>query len=206
MKLFIDSEKKQVIQAIKEAENVTSCEFVVAEVTTCDDYNTSRFAWGILFLFIAYIVSYYFTPLDGIWLIVSQFVGFTIGFFVVGDIPILKRLFIPTIKMESEAQRRALYEFSHQGLHNTRLRNGILVMLAVFERRVVILADSAVNAKAKPEYWANIRDRIIVGIKNNAAGSSVAEVIKSMTQDFKADFPYSPDDKNELPDGIVTDK
>jgi putative membrane protein len=75
-------------------------------------------------------------------------------------------------------------------------------MLAVFERRVIILGDRGVNAKVNPAYWDGIRDRIIAGIKKRNAGPAITEAIKSVADDLKAHFPHSPDDRNELPDGV----
>lgn len=202
MKLLTDSGKEQITQAINEAEKVTSCEIVVTEVAACDDYNSARFIWGILCLFIAYIIAYYFTPLDGIWLLVSQAGGFIIGFFVFGNIPAMKRLFIPSRKMDSETHYRALSEFYQQGLYKTRQENGILLMLAVFERRVIVLGDRGVNAKVNQAYWDGIRDQIIGAIKQGSAGLAITEAIKSMANDLKTHFPYQPDDRNELPDDV----
>src|SRR5687767_2778107 len=47
----------------------------------------------------------------------------------------------------------------------TRERTGILVFLALLERRVVVLGDAGINARVQPEEWQAIADEIVEGVR-----------------------------------------
>lgn len=206
MKLLTDSERAEITRAIKEAEKQTSCEFVVAEISHCDDYNSTALLWGIILALIAEFAALVLYPNSTLKLVAGEFIGLLIGFLVIGRIPSIKRLLVPKSKMRNEVHYRAEAEFYQRGLYKTREENGILIMLAVFERIVVVMGDKGVNSKVAPDYWETMKGKIINGIKQKQTGKIVAEVIKSSTDELKKYFPVKPGDKNELPNEIITNK
>ncbi|MEK7449851.1 MAG: hypothetical protein AAB019_10270 [Planctomycetota bacterium] len=204
MQLLTEQEKSEIIQAIKEAEKQTSCEFVVTEIEQCDDYNSVRFLWGIIFAIMVALALELIHSGKVLNVLLAETSGFIIGFFVLGRIPILKRLLVHRRKILDEVNYRAWAEFYNQGLYKTREENGILIMLSVFEKMVVIMADQGVNRQVTPDYWEVLKNKIIDGIKQKNAGPVIAEVIKSTAEELKKHFPVRPDDKNELSDGVIT--
>ncbi|MEW6026701.1 MAG: hypothetical protein AB1599_05360 [Planctomycetota bacterium] len=231
MKLLTDSERAEISHAIKEAEKQTSCEIVVVEISRCDDYNSAGFAWGIIFALLSCILwliakaSILPAPQDWVWSagahasapmtviaypllewILVQALGFLAGFFLIGKIASLKRLLIPRAKMQNEANYRVESEFYRHGLYKTKEENGILIMLSVFERAVVVMADKGANSKVASDYWEAMKNRIVSGIKQNQAGRAIVEVISSAAGELKKHFPAKSEDKNELPDNVITKK
>lgn len=203
MKLLTEQERTEITNAIKETEKKTSCEFVVAEISHCDDYNSARFIWGIVMALLVGLLEYTFYSPQVIYFVAAQLVGFLIGVFVINRITFFRRLVIPRAKMQGEVHYRAMAEFYQQGLYKTREENGILIMLAIFERMVVVLGDRGVHAKVPADYWDKMKDKIIDGIRQNKAGSSIVDTIKSSASELSAHFPIKPDDTNELPDEVV---
>jgi len=206
MKLLTEREREEITQAIKEAEKQTSCEFVVAEISNCDDYNSARFIWGIITAFVSAFSAYFIHHITVIHFVLIELIGFAVGFFLISRISTIKRWMIPRRKMESEAHYRALAEFYQHGLYKTREENGILIALAIFERMVVVLGDKGVHNKVPADYWEKIKEKVIAGIKHDNAGSAIIKVIKSCADDLKNQFPVKPDDKNELSDIVITEK
>ncbi|MDI6733371.1 MAG: TPM domain-containing protein [Planctomycetota bacterium] len=204
MRLLTEQERTEITTAIKEAEKQTSCEFVVAEIAQCDDYNSAKFIWGIIIAFVSAFLAYFISNVTVIYFMLIELIGFSVGFFLVSRILLLMRWIIPIGKIESEVQCRALAEFYENGLHKTKEENGILIMLAVFERMVVILGDKGVNTKVTADYWNKMDKKIIAGIKQGKTVSAIAEVIKSCASDLKNYFPVKSDDKNELTDKVIT--
>jgi putative membrane protein len=204
MKLLTEQDKTGITQAIKEAEKQTSCEIMVMEVGQCDDYSSARMLWGVIIAFVSAFSVSLFYHLTITQFMAVELVGFLIGLLIINRIPVLKRLLIPVKKMRGEVHYRALAEFYNQGIYKTRAENGIFIMLSVFERMVIILADKGISSKISPDYLNTIRDKIITGIKHNKSGAIIAETIKSLGQDLKEYFPAQIDDKNELPDTILT--
>ena len=54
---------------------------------------------------------------------------------------------------------------------------GILVMLALYERRALILADSGTNAQVAPEEWQTIVDALTLGLRSGRAAEAMVEAI-----------------------------
>ena len=204
MMFLNEQEREQITQAIKQAEKLTSCEIVVTEIAQCDDYKSARYAWGILWGLLGGLIVYLFVPYVDWQFILAEVIGFFIGFTIASMIPAINRFLVSKDKMADEVHNRALAEFYQQGLYKTKEENGILIMLAVFEKMVVVLGDKGVNAKVSPDYWHKMKDQIIEGIKHNRAGMAIAEAIKANANELKAHFPYKSDDKDELPDTVVT--
>lgn len=59
----------------------------------------------------------------------------------------LARAFIPAERREAEVRQYAQALFLEQGLHRTRRRDGILVLVSLLEHQVVVLADCGVSEK-----------------------------------------------------------
>lgn len=204
MKLLNEAERNEITNAIRETEKKTSCEFVVAEISHCDDYNSARFIWGIISALLAGLLEYsLFSTSEVMYFVAAESVGFLLGLFVIGHIPGFRRLAVPKRKMQDEVHFRALSEFYQQGLYRTRQENGILIMLAIFERMVVVLGDRGVHAKVPADYWDKMKDKIIDGIRQNQTGSAIVEAIKTSAGELSQPFPANPDDTNELPDEVV---
>lgn len=201
--LLTEQEKAEITQAIKEAEKQTSCEIVVTEIGQCDDYNSARFLWGLIFGLVVGSLIGLLYPTKGLATLFAVLIGINLGH-LVSFIPSLKRLLIPKRKIQNEVHYRARAEFYEQGLYKTREENGILIMLSAFERMVVILADKGVNTKMPPDYWETMKNKIITGIKQKKGGAAIVEVIKSMTDNLKTHFPVKPDDKDELSDNVIS--
>jgi putative membrane protein len=206
MKLLTEQERNEITNVIKEAEKKTSCEFVVAEISHCDDYNSARFVWGIIIALLVGLLEYIFYSPEVAYFTGAQFIGFLIGLLVISHIPFFKRLVLPRKKMQNEVRFRAMAEFYQQGLYKTGEENGILIMLSIFERMVVVLGDKGVHAKVPADYWDKMKDKIIEGIKQNKTGSTIVDVVKSSAGELSAHFPIKPGDINELPDEVIVEK
>ena len=57
-----------------------------------------------------------------------------------------------------DALTRAQAVFHHLGMHKTRHRNGVLVYLALDDRKLAIVGDEAIHARVGDAYWERVRD------------------------------------------------
>jgi len=60
----------------------------------------------------------------------------------------------------------------------TAERTGILIFLSLFERRVVILADSGIHARVADGEWDAMVARIVEGIRRGDPGAALAAAIR----------------------------
>ncbi|HEY3167522.1 MAG TPA: TPM domain-containing protein, partial [Candidatus Binatia bacterium] len=99
----------------------------------------------------------------------------------------------------------ALASFTEHGLHYTRDHTGILILVSLLERRVEVLADRGINAKVEAGIWQEIVKILTDGLKSNHACDAYCKAIERCGEILAAHFPRQSDDKDELPNRLVTE-
>jgi putative membrane protein len=82
-----------------------------------------------------------------------------------------KRALIGRRRMEEAVARRAKEVFFDRGIANTAGHDGVLIFASLLERRVVVLADETVRAKAPPAAW----DAAVAAMTAHAADGRTAD-------------------------------
>jgi len=134
------------------------------------------------------------------WITLPAVVGAGVGYLVAGFDAIGRRL-IPEDLIDHSVQLRAKAAFLEAEVFATRDRTGILVFLALFERRAVILADEAIHRAVPEGEWQHLVDDLIVGIKAKRSVAALVEAISrcgGLLEQYEVE--RRPDDKDELPD------
>ena len=86
-------------------------------------------------------------------------------------LPPVRRWLAGEATLDARARRRAAVAFLDQEVFRTRHRTGILLFVSLFERRVVLLADSGIHQKVEEGAWEAITRRLARGIRERPAGS-----------------------------------
>lgn len=202
---FFNKEDQQKIEAaVKAAEEKTSGEIVPMVVDSSYDYPRAELiGGGTLALAVGLIISWLFGG-ESIWWFLPAFI---VGFFVfqqlIRHLPPLKRKLIHPDEFTAEVKEKALVSFLEQGLHETRDRTGVLILISLFERRVQVLADSGINEKVPEQTWEEIVDTIIAGLKSGDAGTATCRAIDRCGELLQEHFPRKDDDTDELPNLIM---
>ena len=95
----------------------------------------------------------------------------------------------------AEAARATFYEL---GVHDTKRRTGILVFVAVRERRVELVGDVAVVGKLGQAGLTRQAGALIAALP--AGGEAVAHALTALAGEYGAALPRAAGDVNELPD------
>ncbi|MDR2928994.1 MAG: TPM domain-containing protein [Cytophagaceae bacterium] len=111
------------------------------------------------------------------------------------------RVHIESICKE-EVLDRATYLFETLEMHKTAQRNGVLFYVAIKNRQFAILGDSGVNTVVAPDFWENIKETMTEFFKKGDFDGGLEKGILMAGEQLKTHFPYSNNDKNELPDEI----
>jgi putative membrane protein len=82
------------------------------------------------------------------------------------------RLFVDRARREVEVMQFAQALFFRRGLDRTHARLGILLLVSLFERRVVILADEGFDGRIAARDWSALTTRIT--LLQRHAGTAVA--------------------------------
>ena len=103
---------------------------------------------------------------------------------------------------KEEVLDRTTFLFSKMGMHKTELRNGVLIYLAVKDRKFSIVGDVGINAKVESDFWEDITESTIAYFKEGEYSKGLCAVIKRCGEKLVTHFPVAEDDVNELSDDI----
>ncbi|MFZ4522661.1 MAG: TPM domain-containing protein [Bacteroidales bacterium] len=101
-----------------------------------------------------------------------------------------------------EVMDRAAFIFKQLGMNNTELRNGVLIYLAVKNRRFAIIGDSGIHKVVPENFWGDIKANMLNHFRENRFTDGLIEAIAATGIQLKKHFPHHRDDVNELSDEI----
>jgi len=101
-----------------------------------------------------------------------------------------------------DALRRARRVFAHLGMHLTAERHGVLIYLAVEDRKLAIVGDEGIHRHVGDAYWETVRDLMIARLREGRALEAVLAGVAEVGRVLARHFPRRPDDKNELSDQV----
>ena len=99
-------------------------------------------------------------------------------------------------------EKRSLLVFNKLKLNETQLRNGVLVYLAVKDRKFAILGDEGINKVVEADFWNDVKDLMLNHFKEGRFAEGLVQGIMRCGEKLKTYFPYQTDDINEIPDEI----
>ena len=207
---FNTQQKKQISDAVKDAEKVTCGEIVPFIVPSSDPYSeASWYSASILGAVAALLVG----ALSYHWMLPFQVTPFEVAVFILGSLilgfilplvlPVLRRMIIADDQKNHRVRQRARQAFLEEKVFQTEERVGILIFISMFERKVLVLGDEGINAKVKEEDWKEIVAALIEGIKKNQTTDGLVKAI-GLGKDLllKHGFVRKDTDFNELHDEL----
>lgn len=96
----------------------------------------------------------------------------------------------------------ALKVFQQLEMHQTELRNGVLIYIAVEDHKFVILGDEGINNVVANDFWDKTKDIMQGHFRKGDFKTGIVEGILQAGKELKAHFPYQDDDENELSNEI----
>jgi uncharacterized membrane protein len=97
---------------------------------------------------------------------------------------------------------RAAFIFRKLKMHKTVLRNGVLIYLAIHDRKFAIIGDTGINQAVPEDFWDNIKKGMQDFFRQEAFAEGLCYAIKASGEQLKKYFPHKPGDVNELADDI----
>ncbi len=201
---FTQPEKERIRQAVIVAESKTAGEIVPMIVTSAARYTEVELL-GVIFGLLTGMIGEsiwsdpWGSPYFQLWPVVGAFVGFLIS-----RLPAVKRILASRGRIGEAVHTLALASFTDQGLHHTRDHTGILILISLLEHRVEVLADRGINEKVSHGTWDEIVHSITAGVKAGHACDAYCKAIERCGEILVTHFPRETDDKDELPNRLVT--
>ncbi|MCK9203255.1 MAG: TPM domain-containing protein [Bacteroidales bacterium] len=97
---------------------------------------------------------------------------------------------------------RAALVFKQLGMNKTAMRNGVLIYLAIKNRRFAILGDKGIHAVVPENFWDEIKSDMLEKFRNDHFTEGLVKAIESAGEHLKKHFPRIKEDINELSDDI----
>src|SRR5687768_14162552 len=169
-RLFSAADEEAIRAAVADAEGRSAGEVVPWIVEACDPYPEAGWKAAALGALLAMALGAGAQLLAGawggalLWLALPALAGGAVGL-ALGQLPASKRLLVDDDVVEHRVRVAAEAAFVRGEVFATRERTGILVFLALLERRVVVLGDAGINARVQPEEWQAIADEIVEGVR-----------------------------------------
>lgn len=196
-------DRRRIATAVRKAEQRTAGEFVTVIARRADTYLVNP-------LLIATASA---LALPGVlWLLdlVHGFVAlYTLQlavFIVLALLLCWQRMAVALVTDRIKAERvarRAREQFLLRGLTRTHARAGVLLFVAVAERRVELIADEGIHARVAPGTWEAIVAGFTASVREGRIADGFVAAIEAIADSLAAHFPRAPDDRNELPDRLV---
>jgi uncharacterized membrane protein len=103
---------------------------------------------------------------------------------------------------ENVLDRAAKY-FHQLDMHKTKLRNGVLIYVAVVDRKFAVIGDAGINKVVPPNFWDDTKDDMLEHFK---AGNLIEGIVTGLAitgDHLQKYFPHKKGDSNELSDDIA---
>lgn len=103
---------------------------------------------------------------------------------------------------DKEHYERALEVFHLLKMYNTKDENGVLIYVAVQDKKFVIYGDKGINKVVPKNFWNATKDSIQNHFKKGNFKQGIVDGVLKAGEELKAHFPWQIDDENELSNEI----
>ena len=105
-------------------------------------------------------------------------------------------------RCKGDPLERAVKVFEKLKIHETRLRNGTLIFIAVDDRKFAIFGDEGINEIVPDNFWDDVKEEMSQFFLKKQFADGISRGVFLIGEKLKDFFPYQDDDVNELPDDI----
>lgn len=108
-------------------------------------------------------------------------------------------------KCEIAPIEQAKKVFEKLGMHETALRNGVLIYLAVEDRKLAIIGDKGIYEAVPTDFWDTIKNEMVASFSQNNFTKGLVDAITAAGEQLKKYFPLAENDSDELSNDISFD-
>jgi len=207
--LFTESDLTRIRQAVADAEHCGTGEIAPYLVGRIDDYPAARWRAATLGALTLALISgaiHHFGTLWGIpgmlWIALPALLGAGLGYALTARSEIARRL-ITDAEFDRRVQLRAEAAFLEEEVFATAKRTGILLFVAVYEQRALVLADAGIHRQVPEGAWQGLIDDLIGAIRAGDAAEGLCDAIARCGEILEAHHAdCGPDEANELHDAL----
>ena len=90
-------------------------------------------------------------------------------------------------------------------MHETQLRNGVLIFLRLKTKEIAILGDIGIHKFVGNEFWEAVKEDMIAKIKTSNITQGIIAGVELAGKQLSIHYPPSHENPNELSDEITHD-
>ena len=121
-------------------------------------------------------------------------------------VPAFARLFLRPPRRDLEVRRHAESLFLKREVFRTRGRNGILLLVSLFERKVVILPDVGLRDRMGTAEWHKVIRRMTARLRDGRPVDAVQEGLGAIEELLVEKGFVARHDDNELPNRPIVER
>lgn len=106
-------------------------------------------------------------------------------------------------KCPEKVEARTLRVFEKLKMFQTQHRNGVLIYIALSDRKFAVFGDEGIYKHLGSEFWQKEAGYLRDFFQNGMMVAGLCHVIKHLGDVIQPYYPHLKEDANELPDDIV---
>ncbi len=196
-------DRARIAAAVAAAEARTSAEIVVVmETDPCEegDATVALVAAGFLAIAVGGLLSWTGLRLEGV--VIAQAALFA-GLAALASSSRVRRALGVGRLPSHAAHQAALQAFDELGLARTKERTGVMIHVAIADRRVEIVADEGINAAIAPETWAEEVEMVVSAARAGRLVDGLVQAVETCGAALAQALPPEPGLGNELPNAPI---
>jgi len=212
---FSEDETRRLNARIRQLEENTGVEVVTAVVGKCDNYPEipwKAFALGVAFSTLALLLQAMLRPA---WL--SSYSALVHAIIVLGvgtSMALLTaawsgwaRCFLDRTRAESEMRQYAQSLFFEHEVFATQDRTGLVILVGLFERQVVILTDSGLDARLPSGALQTVVAAMTPDLKRGDRFRALKRGLSVIAESLRlAGFEPTVDGTDQIPEALIQQK
>jgi putative membrane protein len=212
--MLSEQDRSKIQHAVEAAERRTRGEIVPMVVSSSARYREAQHLAGLVAIFLTLGFWFLFREdLDRLrWggmqvggMLLAILVAYLLGTWL-GSASTMIRMLTSDPRMDRKVRLRAEQAFYRKGLHKTQGGTGVLIFISVLERRVVVLADQAINARVPAGTWDAVVTQLTMGIREGRLTEALCLAIHRCGEILAQHFPARPgENPNELRNEVIQD-
>jgi putative membrane protein len=214
--MFLDAEAEAAVrQRIASLERMTGVEVVAAVIARADSYPEipwKAFALGASLALLAAVAAALTAP--G-WEAAEAIVETAVAALATGGaaalatvwVKPLARLFLTRARRQAESLQYAQAMFLDAGLHRTPRRDGILLLVSLFEHEVVVLADHGVRDRLVPAALEATVSAATTALKRGRIGDALLDGLARLEKTLiETGFRAQPGERDEVDQTLIQER
>ena len=105
-------------------------------------------------------------------------------------------------RCKEDALQKAVAVFERLGMHKTADRHGVLIYVAVTDRKLAVIGDRGIHECVGEDYWRRVAAAVTDHFRNERPREGFLHAVGDVGEMLARHFPRRPDDQNELSDQV----